>query len=127
MSKKASAFKYIIPLVLVIACVCIGILIHKNTEAQNPVMVALGCEAESYSQEDGAGYLTIRFAEKEFQARVEDDKLQDELRKAAIDQIVGVYLAVYLPESAQASATAPFDALLNGDYRDIVALDVYYT
>lgn len=127
MSRKAAAFKYIIPLVLVIACVCIGILIHKNTEAQNPVMVALGCEVESYSQEDDAGYLTIRFAEKEFQARVEDGKLQDELRQAAIDQIVGVYLAVYLPESVQASAAAPFDALLHGDYRDIVALDVYYT
>lgn len=127
MPRKTAVFKYIIPLVLVIACVSVGILIYKNNKDQNPVMVALGCEAESYLQEDDAGYLTIRFAEKELQVRVEDDKLQDELRKAAINQIVGVYLAVYLPESAPASATAPFDALLNGDYRDIVALDVYYT
>ena len=42
MPKKAAAFKYIIPLVLVIACVSIGILIHKNTKDQNPVMVCVG-------------------------------------------------------------------------------------
>lgn len=124
---------YILITLIISICFIWGIISLFNRNKDYSILIAIGCDASSYKQEEGIGYLTIIYNKRNINIKVEDINLKNSLSKEELNNVIGVNLKLTIPWEIikeyhiNIDNINPFEYLYNNIFDEYLVLqNVFY-
>ena len=124
---------YILMTLMISICFIWGIISLFNKNKDYSTLIGIGCEASSYKQEEGIGYLTIIYNKRNISIKVDDINLKNNLSTEELSNVIGVNLKLTIPWKIikeyhiNINNINPFEYLYNNIFDEYLVLqNVFY-